>query len=120
MRHFFSRREQEPAAVPVAAPQAPSSPARPERFAVRKVGRDDRDLAAALLSLVGGESLLAGDPQLRRSIERRSAEVDLLSRLQVRLLSELRASTDPAERAEIAALVRHTVSGVAAGLRNTG
>ena len=93
----------------------------PERRALwqRIVGERER-VRAALLSLVGGESLLAGDPQLRRSIERRSAEVDLLSRLQVRLLSELRASTDPAERAEIAALVRHTVSGVAAGLRNTG
>ena len=74
----------------------------------------------ALLSLVGGDSLLAGDPQLQRSIERRSPEVDALSRLQVRLLAELRATTDIAERAEIAYLVRLTVSGVAAGLRNTG
>jgi phosphoenolpyruvate carboxylase len=82
---------------------------------------DERErVRAALLSLVGGDSLLAGDPQLQRSIERRSPEVDALSRLQVRLLTELRATTDPAERAEIAYLVRLTVSGVAAGLRNTG
>jgi len=82
---------------------------------------DERErVRDALLSLVGGDSLLAGDPQLQRSIERRSPEVDALSRLQVRLLAELRATTDIAERAEIAYLVRLTVSGVAAGLRNTG
>jgi len=38
----------------------------------------------------------------------------------VRLLAQLRAATGESERDELAYLVRLTVSGVAAGLRNTG
>jgi phosphoenolpyruvate carboxylase len=46
--------------------------------------------------------------------------VNALSRVQVQLLRALRNATDEGERDELSHLVRLTVSGVAAGLRNTG
>ena len=74
----------------------------------------------ALLGVTGNERLLSAEPDLARSIEQRAPDLDALSRIQVRLLAQLRATSDDAERAELAYLVRLTVSGVAAGLRNTG
>jgi phosphoenolpyruvate carboxylase len=60
-------------------------------------------------------------PVLQRSIELRNPYVDSLSELQVRLLAQLRAlpGKDPG-RAELLRLVHLTVSGVAAGVQNTG
>ena len=60
-------------------------------------------------------------PVLQRSIELRNPYVDSLSELQVRLLARLRALPpgDP-ERADLLRLVHLTVSGVAAGVQNTG
>ncbi len=66
------------------------------------------------------ERLLDADPSVQRSLERRAPDLDSLSRIQVRLLAQLRAASDAADREELAYLVRLTVSGVAAGLRNTG
>ena len=57
---------------------------------------------------------------MQRSLARRAPDLDALSRIQVRLLAQLRASSDEGERMELAYLVRLSVSGVAAGLRNTG
>ncbi|MFM8915184.1 MAG: phosphoenolpyruvate carboxylase, partial [Candidatus Limnocylindrus sp.] len=74
----------------------------------------------ALRRITGTADLLEGDPELRTSIEGRAPEVNALSRVQVQLLRALRSSTDEAQRAELSHLVRLTVSGVAAGLRNTG
>ena len=60
-------------------------------------------------------------PVLQRSIELRNPYVDSLSELQVRLLARLRAlpAGDP-ERGRDMRLVHLTVSGVAAGVQNTG
>lgn len=74
----------------------------------------------ALRRIAGTAELLAGDPELRASIEGRAPEVNALSRVQVQLLRALRSATDDEQRAELSHLVRLTVSGVAAGLRNTG
>jgi phosphoenolpyruvate carboxylase len=68
------------------------------------------------LAVTGHEALLAGKPVLRRAVELRNPYVDALSFLQVRFLRELRETGD--ERAE--RLVHLTISGVAAGLQNTG
>jgi phosphoenolpyruvate carboxylase len=60
-------------------------------------------------------------PVLQRSIELRNPYVDSLSELQVRLLGRLRALPhDHPERADLVRLVHLTVSGVAAGVQNTG
>jgi phosphoenolpyruvate carboxylase len=74
----------------------------------------------ALQRIAGTPELLAGDPELRASIEGRALEVNALSRVQVQLLRALRSANDEGQCAELSHLVRLTVSGVAAGLRNTG
>ncbi len=73
-----------------------------------------------LLGVTGAARLLGAEPDLQRSLEQRAPDLDALSRIQVRLLAQLRAATGESERDELAYLVRLTVSGVAAGLRNTG
>ena len=61
-------------------------------------------------------------PVLQRSIELRNPYVDSLSELQVRLLARAAGAAEPGdpERAELVRLVHLTVSGVAAGVQNTG
>ena len=76
---------------------------------------------AAVLRITGREHLLDAAPALQRSIALRNPYVDSLSELQVMLLGRLRAEpSDEAEQAELRRLVQLTVSGVAAGLQNTG
>ncbi|MGH2595283.1 MAG: phosphoenolpyruvate carboxylase, partial [Actinomycetota bacterium] len=89
------------------------------------LARGDRpDLAAAIrdelarstdlvLQVTGHTRLLDGKPDLRRAIEYRNPYVDALSFLQVRFLGE--PASERTER-----LVQATISGVAAGLQNTG
>jgi phosphoenolpyruvate carboxylase len=75
----------------------------------------------AILRITGRERLLDAMPVLQRSIELRNPYVDSLSELQVRLLAQLRAlpAASP-ERATVERLLQLTVSGVAAGVQNTG
>ena len=89
------------------------------------LARSDRaDLVAAIrdelarttelvLAVSGHANLLDGKPDLQRAIEYRNPYVDALSFLQVRFLHE--PATERTER-----LVQATISGVAAGLQNTG
>jgi phosphoenolpyruvate carboxylase len=76
---------------------------------------------SAVLRVTGRDQLLDAAPSLQRSIALRNPYVDSLSELQVMLLSRLRAlPADDPEGAELRRLVQLTVSGVAAGLQNTG
>jgi phosphoenolpyruvate carboxylase len=76
---------------------------------------------AAVLRISGREKLLDAAPSLQRSISLRNPYVDSLSELQVMLLGRLRAMPDDdPDREELRRLVQLTVSGVAAGLQNTG
>jgi phosphoenolpyruvate carboxylase len=60
-------------------------------------------------------------PVLQRSIRLRNPYVDSLSELQVLMLGRLRATPeDDPSRPQLLRLVHLTVSGVAAGLQNTG
>ena len=85
---------------------------------------DRADLVAAIrqelarttelvLAVSGHANLLDGKPDLQRAIEYRNPYVDALSFLQVRFMHE--PATERTER-----LVQATISGVAAGLQNTG
>ena len=102
------------------------------RYASLASGEGARDLwqrirteyetaVAQILAVSGRAHLLDNMPVLQRSIGLRNPYVDSLSELQVLLLSRLRAlpAADP-QRAELLRLVHLTVSGVAAGLQNTG
>jgi phosphoenolpyruvate carboxylase len=74
-----------------------------------------------VLAVTGHNRLVAGRPVLSRAIVLRDPYVDALSYLQLRALSALRAEDgDAAERAALERLLLLTVSGIAAGLQNTG
>ena len=76
--------------------------------------RDELALTTELvLAVTGHARLLDSKPDLQRAIELRNPYVDALSFLQVRFLGEPHGAR--AER-----LVQATISGVAAGLQNTG
>ena len=74
-----------------------------------------------ILAITGRSGLLDNMPVLQRSIALRNPYVDSLSELQVRLLGQLRKLPDgDPSRTKLTRLVHLTVSGVAAGLQNTG
>jgi len=74
-----------------------------------------------VLAVTEADRPVANRPVLSRAIVLRDPYVDALSYLQLRALSALRADdVDPEERAHLERLLLLTVSGVAAGLQNTG
>ncbi len=74
------------------------------------------------MRIAGGTQLLENKPVLQRAVKLRSPNVDALSLLQLRALRALRAAgtenapVDPEQQR----LLLLSVSGVAAGLQNTG
>lgn len=104
-----------------------------DRIAQHYLELGDRDDLAALvreemrltrdwvIRITGGTELLGNKPVLQRAVKMRSPYVDALSLLQLRALRALReapegAPVDP----ELQRLLLLSVSGVAAGLQNTG
>jgi phosphoenolpyruvate carboxylase len=74
-----------------------------------------------VIALAGGGELLAGKPILQRAVKMRSPYVDALSLLQLRALRALRTTgLSTEDQAELQRLLLLSVSGVAAGLQNTG
>jgi phosphoenolpyruvate carboxylase len=91
-----------------------------ERIWGRITAEFDRT-CASLLAVTGQGRLLAREPQLRASIDRRNPYVDPMSLIQVELLRRSRAGAASGEDAE--ALARASflaINGIAAGMRNTG
>jgi phosphoenolpyruvate carboxylase len=89
----------------------------------RVFGAVEREFARTrdgLLAIVRAREVLDDKPYLQRSIHLRNPYIDPLHAIQVRLLGELRATEDAAARAGIEAPLLLTISGVAAGMRNTG
>jgi phosphoenolpyruvate carboxylase len=105
-----------------------------ERIAAQYLALGDRDDLAAIvlgelrltrdwvIRLTGGKSLLQNKPILQRAVQLRTPYVDALSLLQLRALRALRtaATTAPAPDPDLQRLLLLSVSGVAAGLQNTG
>lgn len=88
---------------------------------VARVAEEFRATQRGVLAVVNARKLLAGDPELGRSIERRSPYVDVLSYLQLELLRRKREGRVPPREGErVDAAIQLTISGIAAGLRNTG
>jgi len=73
----------------------------------------------ALLAVTGQERLLAREPLLRASIDRRNPYVDPMSLLQVELLRRSRAGGNGDDE-ELARASFLAINGIAAGMRNTG
>ncbi len=104
------------------------------RIARRYLELGDRDDLAALvltemdltrswvIRLTGGEAVLGNKPVLQRAVKLRSPYVDALSLLQLRALRALRdaAASDAPVDPDQQRLLLLSVSGVAAGLQNTG
>ncbi len=104
-----------------------------ERIAREYLALGDRDELADLVlaelaltrswvvRIAGGDGLLANKPVLQRAVKLRSPYVDALSLLQLRALRALReAPTGVPADPELQRLLLLSVSGVAAGLQNTG
>jgi len=88
---------------------------------VARIAAELRATERGVLAVVGAKKLLAAEPALGRSIERRGPYVDVLSYLQLELLRRKRAgAVRPSERERTDAAIQLTIGGVAAGLRNTG
>jgi phosphoenolpyruvate carboxylase len=85
-----------------------------------KVETEFASSCRGLMAVVGVDELLHDKPYLQRSIRLRNPYIDPMHYVQVRLLHELRAAEDPAERSALEYPLLLTVSGIAAGLRNTG
>ena len=83
-----------------------------------------RQATEAVLAITGRPELLADKAALRRSIEVRNPYVDPINLCQIEVLSRLAAvRSDEAQApraAELRRALRITISGVAAGMRNTG
>ncbi|GAA3019102.1 phosphoenolpyruvate carboxylase [Microbacterium dextranolyticum] len=104
-----------------------------ERIAQRYLGLGDRpDLAELVademalttrwvVAIAGGDELLANKPVLQRAVKMRSPYVDALSLLQLRALRTLRtAEVSESNLPRWQRLLLLSVSGVSAGLQNTG
>ena len=75
----------------------------------------------AVLKIKQNRTLLESDLSLRQSLLLRNAYMDPISFIQVRFIRRYRNSrTSPAERRKILSLLRSTVNGISAGMRNTG
>jgi phosphoenolpyruvate carboxylase len=72
-------------------------------------------VVARLLAIRDGSSLLDSVPALRDRLSHRNPWVDPLSHLQVALLARARAGD-----ATVGGALMATITGIAAGLRNTG
>lgn len=72
----------------------------------------------ALLKISGNEELLSHTPNIQESVHLRNPYVDPLNFMQVHLIQELRNTPNPPD--ELITEVLLTISGVAAGLVNTG
>lgn len=71
-----------------------------------------------LLKITGDKELLDHTPNIKDSVFRRNPYVDPLNFLQVELIKELRSIDEPSD--ELLTQVLLTISGISAGLRNTG
>ncbi len=75
----------------------------------------------AVLKITGEKNLLDSNPSLQRSLKLRNAYIDPISLVQIRFLQVYRElKSQNGERQEILDLLRSTVNGIAAGMRNTG
>jgi phosphoenolpyruvate carboxylase len=76
----------------------------------------------AILAITEQKALLENEPVLARSVQLRNPYIDPLNYIQVEMIRRLRALEDKtgAEADELRAVIELTISGVSAGLKNTG
>jgi len=75
----------------------------------------------AIQNITGEENLLDHDKSLQRSLFLRNPYIDPISFIQIKFIKKFRQENLPkAEREKLLLLLRSTVNGIAAGVRNTG
>ena len=75
----------------------------------------------AILKITGEENLLDHDKSLQRSLYLRNPYIDPISFIQIKFIKKFRQKNLPkAEKEKLLSLLRLTVNGIAAGVRNTG
>jgi phosphoenolpyruvate carboxylase len=74
----------------------------------------------AVLNIIGEQRLLDHDKSLRRTLSLRNPYIDPISFLQVELIRQYRKSKDKVNKSELLKILRSSVNGIAAGIRNTG
>ena len=74
----------------------------------------------AVLSITGENYLMDSNKSLQRSILLRNPYIDPISFIQLKFIKEYRNSKNEKSKKEILSLLRSTVNGIAAGIRNTG
>ncbi len=79
------------------------------------IAREHDQVVGRLLEITGAPSLLDDQPALRGRLSHRNPWIDPLAHLQVELLARSRAGRDEAREPLLA-----TITGIAAGMRNTG
>lgn len=91
-----------------------------DRDDLARLVTDEMALTRAwVIRVTGGTELLGNKPVLQRAVKMRSPYVDALSLLQLRALRGLRSETGAGDP-DLQRLLLLSVSGVAAGLQNTG
>jgi phosphoenolpyruvate carboxylase len=82
---------------------------------------DEFSSTVTMVNLVCGQkNILDGWPLLQRSIALRNPYVDPISAIQVRMIAEVRAERDERRVDLIRSIIDRCVTGIAAGLQNTG
>jgi len=75
----------------------------------------------AVLNITGERNLLDSNPSLQRSLRLRNAYIDPISLVQIKFLQMYRdINSENGKRQQVLDLLRSTVNGIAAGVRNTG
>ena len=87
---------------------------------MNRIRREYRHTKRAVLAIVGSPHLLANDGELAKSLVLRAPDLDALGYIQAELLQRKRVGAVPSERSTLTQGIQLTISGVAAGLRNTG
>lgn len=74
----------------------------------------------AVLKITGERKLLDHDKLLQRTLSLRNPYLDPISFLQIELIRKYRASRESANKNKLLKILRSSVNGIAAGIRNTG
>jgi phosphoenolpyruvate carboxylase len=84
------------------------------------IAAEHRRVSRMIREVAGVSEMLERSPVLRKSIAQRNPYVDPMSYIQVELLERLRAEPEGPGRAALEDAIMVSISGIAAGLKNTG
>lgn len=74
----------------------------------------------AVLSITGEKALLDHNKSLQRTLALRNPYIDPISFIQINLIKKFRAAKKASEKTKLLNVLRSSVNGIAAGIRNTG